>query len=80
MIFGWSFISVGMNISVVELVSPEKRAEALGVANSLQSLDNMAGGMIAGALSVKFGNPSIILFGLVLAFTALATALLDGKK
>jgi MFS family permease len=35
MILSWSFISTGMNISVVQMAAENKRGEALGVANSI---------------------------------------------
>ncbi len=73
MIFGWSFISVGMNISIVETTNETERAEVLGVANALQSLDNMLGGVIAGLLASGVGNLSIISFGLIFSLASVIT-------
>jgi len=75
MIFAWSFISVGMNLSVVEMMDEDRRAEALGVANAIQSLDNVAGGMMGGALVSRFGDVSIMALGAVLTLAALLTGL-----
>ena len=75
MIFAWSFISVGMNLSVVEMMDEDHRAEALGVANAIQSLDNVAGGMMGGALASRFGDTSIMALGVILTLAALLTGL-----
>ncbi len=75
MIFAWSFISVGMNVSVVEMLDGSKRAEALGVANAIQSLDNVIGGMVGGALAFHYGEVSIMVLGLLLSLAALFTGL-----
>ncbi len=71
MIIAWSFISVGMNVSIVKLADESKRAELLGVANTLQSFDNVIGGFLGGIIAGIFGYSYVILFGLVFTFFAI---------
>ncbi len=73
MIFSWAFISTGMNIRVVELADERKRGEALGLANTFQSIDNVAGGAIGGFLAASMGYPVIMYFGIF--FSAIALVL-----
>jgi len=70
MIISWSFVSTGMNIGVVKLVSPEKESEALGLANTFMSLDNMIGGVIAGTIISQFGYNTIFIIGLGISASA----------
>ncbi len=71
MIIAWSFISVGMNVGIVKLADESKRAELLGVANTLQSFDNVIGGFVGGIIAEIFGYSYVILFGLVFTFFAI---------
>lgn len=71
MIIAWSFIAVGMNIGIVKLVSEAKRSELLGVANMLQSFDNVIGGFIGGVIATHFGYTYVILFSLVFTMFAM---------
>ncbi len=70
MILSWPFISVGMNIGTVELVESDKEGEALGIANALMSLDNVAGGIFGGILASISGYSVIFWLGLVLSLGA----------
>jgi len=71
MILSWSFISTGMNIGVVELTDEKKRGEALGVANSIQSLDNVVGGSVGGLIVSQFGYLAILATGTAFSLIAL---------
>ncbi len=71
MIIAWSFLAVGMNISIVRLVNESKRSELLGVANMLQSFDNVIGGFIGGVIATHFGYTYVILFSLVFTIFAM---------
>ncbi len=71
MIFSWAFISTGMNIGVVELTSEKKRGEALGLANSFQSIDNVLGGAIGGFVVASMGYPVILYFGVLFSCIAI---------
>ena len=71
MIIAWSFIAVGMNIGIVKLTDESKRAELLGVANTLQSFDNVAGGFIGGAIATHFGYTYVVVFSLIFATIAI---------
>ena len=66
----WAPIATGMNVGVARLVSPEKESETLGLANGFMSLDNMAGGLIAGALIAALGYKSLFILGSGLAAAA----------
>jgi len=69
-IVSWAFVSTGMNIGVVKLVSPEKEGEALGLANMFMSVDNMIGGLAGGVLAGVFGYSVIFMVGLGLSIGA----------
>lgn len=71
MILSWSFISTGMNISVVEIAEESKRGEALGIANSLQSIDNVIGGAAGGFIVNAIGYPVVLIFGFMFSGIAL---------
>ncbi len=81
MIIAWSFIAVGMNVSIVKLVDESKRAELLGVANMLQSFDNVIGGFAGGIIATHFGYTYVILFSLIFSVLAIMAGgtLLKGK-
>jgi predicted MFS family arabinose efflux permease len=79
MIFSWAFISVGMNISVVELTDEQKRGEALGLANSFQSIDNVLGGAIGGFLVASMGYPVIMYFGIFFSGIAILLSVFQNK-
>lgn len=70
MILSWPFVSVGMNIGTVELVESDKEGEALGIANALMSLDNVAGGVFGGILASISGYAIIFWLGLILSLGA----------
>lgn len=71
MIFSWSFISTGMNIGIVELTDEHKRGEALGIANSVLSLDNVIGGAAGGWLVSLWGFETILWIGTGFSLLAL---------
>jgi len=71
MIIAWSFIAVGMNVGIVKLVDESKRAELLGVANALQSFDNVIGGFAGGIIAASFGYRYVILFSLIFSIFAI---------
>ncbi len=79
MIFSWAFISTGMNIRVVELTDERKRGEALGLANTFQSIDNVAGGAIGGFLVASMGYPVIMYFGILFSGIAIALGILQKR-
>ena len=79
MIFSWAFISTGMNISVVELTDEKKRGEALGLANSFQSIDNVLGGAIGGFLVTSMGYPVIMYFGIFFSGIAILLSIFQNK-
>jgi len=68
----WAPIATGMNVGIAKLVSPEKESETLGLANGFMSLDNMVGGLIAGALIAALGYKSLFMLGSGLAAAAFA--------
>ncbi len=70
MILSWPFVSVGMNVGTVELVEEQKEGEALGVANALMSLDNVAGGIFGGILASISGYSILFWIGLILSLGA----------
>ena len=78
MILSWSFISTGMNIGVVEIAEESKRGEALGIANSLQSIDNVIGGAAGGFIVNAMGYPVVLIFGFM--FSGIALILRIFKK
>lgn len=80
MIFSWAFISTGMNISVVELTDEKKRGEALGLANSLLSIDNVLGGAIGGILVASMGYPVIMYFGIFFSMIAIVLSIFQNKS
>ncbi len=79
MIFSWAFISTGMNISVVEVTDEKKRGEALGLANSFQSIDNVLGGAIGGFLVASMGYPVIMYFGILFSGIAILLSIFQNK-
>ncbi len=79
MIFSWAFISTGMNISVVELTDEKKRGEALGLANSFQSIDNVLGGAIGGFLVASMGYQVIMYFGILFSIIAITLSIFQHK-
>ncbi len=80
MIFAWAFISTGMNISVVELADEKKRGEALGLANSLQSIDNVLGGAIGGFIVASMGYQVIMYFGILFTGIAILMSIFQQKN
>jgi len=80
MIFSWSFISTGMNIGVVELTEEKKRGEALGLANSFQSIDNVIGGAVGGLIVSTMGYPVILFFGILFSGIALFLSIFQKKN
>ena len=68
----WAPVATGMNVGIARLVSPEKESETLGLANGFMSLDNMAGGLIAGALIAAVGYKSLFMLGSGLSVAAFA--------
>ncbi len=79
MIFSWAFISTGMNIGVVELTSEKKRGEALGLANSFQSIDNVLGGAIGGFIVASMGFQMILYFGILFSGIAIVLSIFQHK-
>ena len=79
MVFSWAFISTGMNISVVELTDEQKRGEALGLANSFQSIDNVLGGAIGGFLVAAMGYTVIMYFGILFSGMAMLLSVFQNK-
>ncbi len=79
MIFSWSFISTGMNTGIVELADDKKRGEALGIANSIQSIDNMVGGAVGGFLVSSFGYTVVLILGIIFASLALILGIFKTK-
>ncbi len=79
MIFSWAFISTGMNIGVVELTREEKRGEALGLANSFQSIDNVLGGAIGGFVVASMGYQVIMYLGILFSGIAIALSIFQHK-
>ncbi len=79
MIFSWAFISTGMNIGVVELTGEKKRGEALGLANSFQSIDNVLGGAIGGFVVASMGYQVIMYFGILFSCIAIVLSIFQHK-
>ena len=79
MIFSWSFVSTGMNINVVELADEGKRGEALGISNSIQSIDNVLGGAIGGMIVAAMGYQVIMYLGILFSGIAIILSIFQNK-
>ncbi len=79
MIFSWSFVSTGMNINVVELADEGKRGEALGISNSIQSIDNVLGGAVGGMIVAAMGYQVIMYLGILFSGIAIILSIFQNK-
>ena len=79
MIFSWSFVSTGMNINVVELADEGKRGEALGISNSIQSIDNVLGGAVGGMIVAAMGYQVIMYLGILFSGIAIILSIFRNK-
>lgn len=67
MVVFYAFSAVGMNDGIVGRVSPKKEGEVLGVANTMMSVANVAGGLFSGAFVALFGYGAVFWLGLGLS-------------
>jgi len=79
MIFSWSFISTGMNINIVELADDKHRGEALGISNSIQSIDNVLGGAVGGVIAAAMGYQVIMYLGVLFSGVAIILSIFQNK-